>query len=165
MGLFKRKTKVTPELFIERESSKALGEKAEYLVKLFSACKTRVLSPNEVVIFSGFMPLLAMSLARLDGNIQRGYTHAFGQKIEAAQGNSTGVQFQERALEYLSAFDNDVAEGDADKLPSLISAALNNIVGTSDETVVLCRLGLLQFILPSLKSDVKFFGELKFVNA
>ena len=165
MGLFKRKTKVTPDLFIDHESTKAVVDKAKYFEELFSACKARSFNPTEAAIFSCFLPLLAMSLADLDDNIQRGYAYEYSQKIGANHGYSAGDLFQERVLEYLSAFDKDVADGKGDKLPSLLSLALGNICGSSDESVVLCRLSLLQFLLPSLKSDVEFFKELKFVNA
>ena len=80
MGLFKRKTKVTLEMFIEHESNKAVGEKSEHLAELFATCKAKVRSSKEVAILSGFMPLLAMSLARLDENIQRGYASALDRK-------------------------------------------------------------------------------------
>jgi len=165
MALFRKTTQVRPETFIEQESAKALGETSEQLGGLFSACKVQVRSSKEVAMLSGFMPLLAMSLARLDAGIQRGYATAFGQKMEAAYGNPAAGQFQERTLEYLSAFGKDISEGHGDKFPSLMSAALNNICGTSDETVGLCRLGLLQFLLPSLRFDVEVFGELKFVGS
>lgn len=154
---------MSPQSFIEQESNKALGETSEHLADLFSACKAQVRSAKEVAMLSGFMPLLAMSLARLDRSIQRDYATAFGQKMQTAFGNPAGGQFQQRILEYLSAFGEDISEGQGDKLPSLMSAVLNNICGTSDETVGLCRLGLLQFLIPSLRSDVEVFGELKFV--
>lgn len=165
MALFRSKTKVSPETFIEQESNKAMGETSEHLEVLFSACKTQVRSAKEVAMLCGFMPLLAMSLARLNRSIQRDYAAAFGQKMDAAYGNPAGAQFQQRILEYLSAFGKDISDGQGDKFPSLMSAVLNNICGISDDTVGRCRLGLLQFLLPSLRSDVEVFGKLKFVGS
>ncbi len=163
MSFFKRKTRVTPEAFIAHQAEKSLTGKPDHLKELFSASKTEVLSDSELTIFAAFLPLLAMSLAHLDDNIQRGYAAQVAAQLDDMFGEGIGEHFQERTLEYLSAFDKDIAEGKAHLVPATLTAALHNICGKSDQSVVICRLGLLKVLLPTLKLNVEFFKELKFV--
>lgn len=98
------------------------------------------------------MPLLAMSLAHIEENIQRGYAAEVALQLERKFTKGSEEHFQERVLEYLAAFNKDLSEGKAHLAPATITAALNNIVGKSDESVVLCRMGLVSSITADIKS-------------
>ena len=162
MGLFKRKTCVTPEAFIAHEAEKSVTKKPHDIRELFVASQTEVKSNLELTIFTAFMPLLAMRLAHFKENIQSGYTAQVALELERIFTKGTGEHYQERVIEYLAAFDKDIAEGKTHLAPATITAALNNIVGKSDKSVVLCRMGLVKVLLPTLEVDVDFFKELKF---
>jgi hypothetical protein len=115
-----------------------------------------------VLILSGFLPLLAMSLARLPQNVQRGYALSFTRRVNAAFGEGGGMTFPTRTLEYLAAFKQDVTSGKGDALPALLSAALTHVCGGRDEGAERCRSGLLQALLSTLQSDVQHFGGVRF---
>lgn len=163
MGFFKRKTRVTPEAFIAHEAERSATNKPDNIRELFLASQTKVQSDLELTIFAAFIPFLAMSLAHLKEKVQKGYAAQVGLELDRRFGEGAGEQFNERVLEYLAAFYKDIAEGKAHLAPATLNAALNNIVGRSDESVVLCRMGLVKVLLPTLQVDADFFKELEFV--
>jgi len=163
MGLFKRKVRVTPEAFIVHEADKSVTKKPNDLKELFSATHTAIQNDMELIFFAAFMPLLAMSLANLKDNIKSGYVSQVAAQLNSMFSEGVGEKYQKRNLEYLAAFDSDIAEGKAHLTPAMVTAALNNIVGKSDESVVMCRLGLVKVLLPTLKVDVDFYKDLKFI--
>ena len=162
MQLSEEKTETSTDTFVEEVCSKAAGEQAQRFEQLFTDCTALTLDANEMVMLSGFMPLLAMSLARLDKDIQRGYALAFSRKLNDSCGNGTGTVFPQRTLEYLAAFHKDVTAGKGSALPTLLSAALDHICGISDDSVAPCRPGLLEVLIPTLRADVERFGAIKF---
>jgi len=152
----------SPDSFIEQTCSRAAGEQAQRLEALFAACTAQNLNVTEVLMLSGFMSLLAMSLARLHKDIQRGYTAAFARKATDTCGGGAGSRFPQRTVEYLAAFHSDVTTGKAGALPTLLSTALEHICGASDDSVAPCRPALLHALVPALRADVEAFGAVRF---
>ena len=165
MHLSEQGTETSPDTFIQQTCSQAAGEQAQRFEQLFADCTAQTLDATEVVMLSGFMPLLAMSLAQLHKDIQRGYALAFAKHVNEACGGGAGAAFPQRTLEYLAAFHQDVTAGKAGMLPTLLSAVLEHICGISDDSVAPCRPGLLQVLIPTLRADVERFGEIKFAAA
>jgi hypothetical protein len=116
-------------------------------------------------MLSGFVPLLAMSLAQMHKDIQRRYALAFAQKVNETCGDGAGAAFPQRTLEYLTAFHQDVTSGGGGALPALLTAALDNICGVSDDSVEPCRPGLRQALIPTLRADVEQFSATRFAAA
>ena len=161
MGFFKKKVRIKSEAFIADRAHDAVTQKLSDLRELIEASKTAISDELELTIFAASIPILAMSLARLDGNIVRGYTTQIDRFITDSIDKNAGSHFRARTLEYLSAFDRDIAEQKAHILPSTISTALNTVVGKSDKSVVILRMGLVKFLVPMLKQEVEFFKRLK----
>jgi hypothetical protein len=157
-----QQTETDADTFIEQVCRRAAGEQAQRFEQLFADCTTQTLNVTEVVILSGFMPLLAMSLARLNTDIQRGYTLAFARKANDTCGGGAGTRFPQRTVEYLAAFHSDVTTGKAGTLPTLLSVALQHICGASDDSVASCRPAVLQMLVPALRGDVEQFGTIRF---
>lgn len=162
MDLSEDKSETNPDNFVEQACSKAAGEQAQRFEQLFADCTPLALNATEVVMLSGFVPLLAMSLAQLHKDIQRRYALAFAQKVNEAFGEGAGAAFPQRTLEYLTAFHQDVTTGESSTLPALLTAALDNICGVSDESVETCRPGLRQALIPTLRADVEQFSATRF---
>ena len=158
-------TQTSPDSFIEQACSKAAGEQVQRLEELFADCTADSFNVTEVLMLSGFLSLLAMSLARLHKDIQRGYTVAFARKATDTCGGGAGNRFPQRTVEYLAAFHSDVAAGKAGSLPGLLSAALEHICGASDESVAPCRPALMRTLVPALRADVEAFGAVRFAEA
>jgi hypothetical protein len=159
------KTHSTPDHFIEQTCTKAAGEQARAYQQLFTGCAARPLDTSEVIMLSGFLPLLAMSLAQLHKDIQRDYTLAFSQHLSEHHGRGCEPLFAQRTLEYLAAFHRDITGGNAAALPALLGAALEHIFGSSDDTLAACRTSLLQTLIPRLRADVEHYGTLSFASA
>jgi len=165
MHASEEKPEISPDTFIQETCGRAAGEQAHRFEQLFADCTAQALDTTEVVMLSGFVPLLAMSLAQLHKDIQRRYALSFAQKVNEAFGEGAGTAFPHRTLEYLTAFHQDVTTGNASTLPALLSAALDNICGVSDESVESCRPGLGQALIPILRADVEQFSATRFAAA
>ena len=59
-------TQTSPDSFIEQACSKAAGEQVQHLEELFADCTADSFNVTEVLMLSGFLSLLAMSLAARD---------------------------------------------------------------------------------------------------
>lgn len=164
MHLSENNTATTPDTFIQQTCSKAAGQQAQHFEQLFADCAAQPPDATEVVMLSGFMPLLAMSLAQLHKDVQRGYALAFSEHLKETRGHDAGTLFPQRTLEYLAAFQQDVTTAQAGTLPALLSAALQHICGVSDDSVLACRPELLQALIPTLRADVERFGGLRFTG-
>jgi hypothetical protein len=160
-----QQTEITADRFIQQACGRAAGEQAQQFEQLFADCTPLALNATEVVMLSGFLPLLAMSLARLHKDIQRRYALAFAQKVNETFGEGAGAAFPQRTLEYLTAFHQDVTSGGGSALPALLTAALDNICGVSDDSVEPCRPGLRQALIPTLRADVEQFSATRFAAA
>ena len=163
MALFKKKIRVTRETFIADQAEESLTRGTEDLESILAASRAQLASKRELAMFSAFMPLLAMTLAGLHEDIQRGYVAHIAAELEKRFGEDSGECFRERILEYLVAFDKDIAEGKEHIIAGTITAAMEHILGVSDESVVIARLGLVKVLPSTLVSRTKFYCDLKFV--
>jgi hypothetical protein len=148
------------QALIEQACTRAAGAQAQRLEQLFRDCNAQAPNITELVMLSGFIPLLAMSLTRLDKDIQRAYALAFANKADDTCGGDAGTRFAQRTMEYLAAFHSDLTTGRAEALPTLLSVALEHICGGSDDSVAACRPALLQALVPALRADVEQFGTI-----
>ncbi len=162
MPLSGQETDTNPDTFIEQVCSRAAGEQAQRIEQLFADCTEQTLNVTEALMLSGFIPLLAMSLAKLHKDIQRAYALAFAEKADQACGGGAGAKFPQRTLEYLAAFQRDVTTGKAGSLPTLLSVALEHICTASGDSVAPCRPALLRILVPALRADVEQFGGRSF---
>ena len=94
-----QQTEITADTFIQQACGRAAGEQAQQFEQLFADCTPLALNATEVVMLSGFVPLLAMSLAQLHKDIQRRYALAFAQKVNETFGEGAGAAFPQRTLE------------------------------------------------------------------
>ena len=161
MRLFKRKIRVKKEEFVGHQAEHAVVESSQNLRELFASSKVDIRSGLELSMFAAFLPLLAMSLADLDTDVQRGYVSLVAVHLDEKFSGSNMHRFQERVLQYLKAFDDDIAKGQAHLLPQTLTLALENIVGRSDESVVMGRIGLVKTVPAKIKINVEFFRDLK----
>jgi hypothetical protein len=162
MPISGQQTDVQPDAFITQVCGRAAGEQAQRFEQVFTDCGPAPPDATEVVMLSGFMPLLAMSLVQLHKDIQRNYALAFAKQVNDSEGAGASISFPQRTLEYLAAFHKDVTAGSSNTLPALLSAVLEHVFGLSDASVEPCRRGLLEVLVPILRSDVEQFGEIRF---
>ena len=162
MKWFRRKVRVTSNVFVSRQVESAL-EKQKSLRNLFSVSKTEISDEFELFIFSSFLILLAMSIAKIDDGVQLTYTNHIVDKTEGIFGRADEEYIKRRFMEYLGAYVKDTDEQKSHLMPNTLTLALDSIHGRSDESVVKLRAGLALTIPRTLKVDVEFFDDLKIV--
>ena len=162
MKWFRRKVRVTSNVFIKRQVENAL-EQGSSIRNLFSKSKTELSDEFELFIFGSFLILLAMSMAEIEDDIQLGYTNHIVGKAEEIFGEVDEEYVKRRFMEYLAAYVKDTDEYKLHLMPNIMTLALDSIHGRSDESVVTLRAGLVFTIPKTLKVQVDFFNDLKIV--
>lgn len=158
MGWFKRKVKVNADFLIRDRVEKAFDEEKASLLKALAASKAK---PNdmEASIYAAFQELLAMKMAGLDSDIRAAYAEQAYQFLKNSDPNQAD-SMKQRFTEYTMAFEQDVADENPHLAPTLIGQGLENMLGASDESVVLSRLALVMTHKACVEATVPFYKDL-----
>ena len=126
MKWFRRKVRVTSNVFVSRQVENAL-EKQKSLRNLFSVSKTEISDEFKLFIFSSFLILLAMSIAKIDDGVQLTYTNHVVGKTEGIFGRADEEYIKRRFMEYLGAYVKDTDEQKSHLMPNTLTLALDSI--------------------------------------
>ena len=160
MAFWNRRAKVPFNTFIEQELENSTTFHFE-TIKQGLEIIGPIPNVKELQCFVSFLPLIGMTIAGHSENVRLEYMRLTFDKLDLILGAS---RTKGRFKEYNLSFANDLQSNKAHIAPHLISTALENVFGSSDESNVLQHLALLTLAWkPTISVSIPFYKSLKVV--